>query len=434
MPVSPEAHLISSVLNCRDFKTAIGHGVTADMFHTHQEEWQWMEDYFRRYRKSPTRAAFRAKFSDFRIYKTEDTAYFADEVRKSHARHELVQYMSDVADLLSTGDVDAAVKRMGSAVVSVAARIGKDVDTDIFSDYNAIFREVEARYHRMQEHGSAGIPTGIPAIDNRTGGLNPGEFIVFGARLGQGKSWMLQKVAANAAAHGNVVVFDALEQSRAQVGIRIHSLLSTTVGMSVFKSTALMQGKDFDLKEYKKFLRKLKENMRGRLHVSDASRGRVSPLTVAAQIERHQPNIVFIDYIGLMSTSSPDWQGYSQLSSDLKVLATTYAIPVVAAAQLNRERGTTGREPADPDALARSDAIGQDADMVITQKQISRSVLMMKMAKNRNGPGGFKWYMQFQPDAGIIQEVSFSKAMDLMDADKDAEDAEMDREERGLRK
>lgn len=425
MPVSPEAHLISSVLNCADFKTAIGRGTKADMFHIYRDEWTWMEGYYRRYRKSPSRVAFRAKFDDFRIYKSsQDTPYFADEVRKSHAKHELLAHMGEVADLLAEGDIDTAVKRMGSSIISIASAMGTESDTDIFGDYTTILQDVESRVRRAAETGAAGIPSGIDAIDLRTGGFNPGDFIAFGARLGQGKSWILQKMAATAAGKGSVVVFDALEQSRAQVGMRIHALLSTSVGKKLFRSTALMQGKDFDLKEYKRFLKDLKKSMMGRLHVSDTSRGRVSTLSIAAQIERHQPDIVFIDYINLMDKPA-DWQGVSQLTGDLKTIAMSYQIPVIGAAQLNRSEGVTRKgEPPGPEAFAEGDSIGRDADMAITQLQLSPSVLVFKMAKNRNGPGGFKWYMHFDPDRGILNEVTYQKAMDLKDADKDNEDAE----------
>lgn len=426
MPVNPEAHLISSVIREGDYKTAVAHGVTEEMFHTYQEEWQWVEAYVQTYKRPPTLNAFRSAFPEFRIYKVKDTGYFADEVRRQHANNMLIEVMHKAAELLADGDIETAVKKMTNSAIGIAATLGTNSDTDIFTDFNDVLADVEGRVRRVKELGSAGIPYGIPTLDKYTGGSYPGDLIIVGGRLGQGKSWVLQKMATNAAVKGYAVAFNALEQSRAQVTLRVHTLLSSDLGKEVFKNTALMQGKDFSVKAYKEFLKTLKHKITGRLHVSDTSRGKVGPLHIAAQIERHRPDIVYIDYLTLLKKSGPDWQGVAELSGDMKNLATSYQIPIIAAAQLNRTYGLTRGEPADPEALAGSDAIGQDADGVVTIRQVSRSVLQMKMAKNRSGPGGFKWWVDFRPGDGIIRECSYQRAMELRDQDDDAQDAEED--------
>ena len=117
----------------------------------------------------------------------------------------------------------------------------------------------------------------------------------------------------------------------------------------------------------------------------------------------------------------PTHNSVAKLSGDLKELASRYAVPIVAAAQLNRANGLS-KEPAGPEALAQADAIGQDADAVITMRQTTKSVIRMKLAKYRHGVAGFQWFTQFQPSRGIFKEVSYSAAQTLMDADRDDED------------
>jgi len=398
------------------------------MFHSHDEEWQWLEDFQRKYKRTPGREAFKAKFPDFVIRKTSDTEHFCDEVRQSHVKHMLTEVLSDVAESISDGDIDTAVRTMTSRLVTVQASIGTLGDEDIFSSYQDILLDVRERKERADANGSAGVPSALDVINERLGGYNPGELIIWAARLGEGKSWVIQNEASMAAANGYAVVFDALEQTRAQVGMRIHALLSSTYGKQIFQNTSLMQGKGFDLAAYEAFLAKMKKHIKGRLHVSDASRGLVSPFTVAAQIETHKPDIVFIDYLTLMKRSEADWQGIAKLSGELKGLAATYQIPIVAAAQLNRSDGAGKGDPPDAEALAGSDAIGQDADVLVTQRQKSRSVIKMKMAKNRNGPGGFMWWVQFQPGKGLIKSISYDAAEALMEADADEDDKNSIRE------
>lgn len=426
MGINPEVLLISSILRNGDLTTALKSGLLTEMFHLCREEFAWMEDFQTRYRKTPDKLSFKSKFPEFRIQRIDDTAHQADEVRKAHVRHEMLETMSEVADMLADGDVEGAVRKSTTKLISIAAKTGNMNDEDIFTGYADILGDVQARVARVADGGYAGVPFGIPTLDERTGGAQPGDLWIFGARLGVGKSWMLQSIAANAVVTGFSVQFDALEQSRAQVGMRIHSLLSGKFGKQVFASNSLMQGKQFNLSDYAAFLRKLKDNIGGRMHVSDTSRGQVSPATVAAQIERNSPDAVFIDYLTLMQ-KGPDWQGVAKLSGDVKALATNYQIPIFAAAQLNREYGISRKgEPPEAEAIAQSDSIGQDADGVITMASPSRSVLKCRMAKYRNGPGGFTWHMQFQPEVGLIKEVSANAAQRLIDkdmADNDKEDA-----------
>jgi replicative DNA helicase len=415
-------------------KTAVAHGLSADMFHDFGDEWTFLEEYFRRFKKVPSKATFCGKFSEFKIAAADDTIFLTEEVKKKHVQTVLIESMGEVADLVASGDIDAAVRTMNASIVTASAGVGSAGDTDIFTDFSDVLAEVEHRHERAKTQGSAGIPYGFKTLDEVTGGKNPGELIIVAARLGQGKSWFMQYFAAMSAAWGHSVVFNALEQTRAQVTTRIHALMSGCVYEKVynqknptgsFNSNHLMRGKDFSLVDYRRFLRELKSRVPGKLHVSDVSRGRVSPITCASQIERHQPDEMYVDYLTLMQKTGPDWQGVAQLSGDMKTLAANYQIPVIAAAQLNREHGLS-REPAGPEALAQSDAIGQDADLVLTFRQWSKHVIAGRIAKNRNGEGDARFYIEFRPGDGIMREVSRNAADDIIDQDKDEAAAEED--------
>ena len=68
--------------------------------------------------------------------------------------------------------------------------------------------------------------------------------------------------------------------------------------------------------------------------------------------------------------------------------------------------------------LAGSDGIGQDADLVMTLKQMSKSVIKMKLAKYRHGMDGQEWYTEFSPNSGVFVEISGDEAQDLIDEDR----------------
>lgn len=395
------------------------------MFHSYRDEWEWIEKYHLQYRKAPSRTAFCDAFRDFKVKTVNDTAHYAKQVKKSHAQHELTHMVREVADRISTGDVDNAIAMVQQSVIDISTSLGAVYDGDIFTSNTDINAELLLRRERHQAGGAAGIATGFPTLDERTGGPQPGELWIIGARLGEGKSYMMQRMAVEAVVTGKRVQFDALEQTRAQVSMRIYSMLSGRMSdqSQVFSATDLMRGRNYDPRHFYKFMNRVKR-LDGKLFVADAARGRVSATTITSQIERNKPDIVFVDYITLMAKATNDWQGVAQLSTDLLQLGNMYSIPIVAASQLNRTSGVVSAkgEPPGAEALSQSDAIGQDATAVITMKKISDSVVMMRLAKNRNGPAGFSWYCHFDPQSGIFNEVTHSRAMELKDLDDDRRD------------
>lgn len=422
MPSNPESLLISSIVLNQDLNTAFSGGVSSSMFHAYSEEFAWLENYYKKYKKTPSKIAFKNRFPEFNIKKVSDTGHFSELVRKSHARYCLTTTMREVADKLGEGDIDTAIQKMHSSIITIASGMGEGSDADIINSFDDILKDVSRRVKRVEEKGAAGIPTGFPTYDERTGGQMPGHLTIVGARLGEMKSWTLQSWATASVMAGYTVQFDALEMSKVEVAMRVHTLLSSDTGKNLFKNLDLAQGRNFSLGDYKKFVKGLKERIKGSLHVCDATRGKVSPLTVASQIERNNPDVVYIDYITLMEKGGTDWQNVAQLSGELKVLATEYQVPIVCAAQLNRTSGI-GKGPAGPEAIAQADAIGQDADEVVTQKLQSPSVLVQYMAKNRHGKSGFKWYVDARPSLGRFKECTHSEALKIQDTDADEADA-----------
>jgi replicative DNA helicase len=234
----------------------------------------------------------------------------------------------------------------------------------------------------------------------------------------------MMRMATAALMTGSVVQYHALEQTRSEVAMRMHSFISGTIGKELYRNLDLGQGRNFDLKAYREFLKSMKSHINGAMHVADTSRGRVSPLTIAAGIEKNNPDIVFVDYLTLMEkTGTGDWQSVAQLSGEMKTLAQHYGIPIIVASQLNRAAGLGKKdEPAGPEAISQSDAIGQDADAIVTMKQTSASVIRMMLAKYRHGSAGYRWWNEFRPGEGVFRECSYEKALALKDTDDDLED------------
>jgi len=116
---------------------------------------------------------------------------------------------------------------------------------------------------------------------------------------------------------------------------------------------------------------------------------------------RHGLDIVFIDYLQLMSTIRRRNEGRTQeiteISRSLKALARELAVPIIALSQLSRAVESRGRDkrPILSD-LRESGAIEQDADVVIflyrdelyNPNTNDKNIAEIIIQKQRNGPTG----------------------------------------------
>ena len=413
-----EALLISAVLRQEDHRTPLMEGVEPDWFITHHDEWSWIHNYIGRHHKTPSKSLFKATYPNFTVLKSDDVDYCVGEVKLSFLRRSLVTLIDDSVERIRNGEsITDIINTSQRQLLELQMRSeGSKNECDVLDDWQHTYNEVARRYERVQERGMAGVPTGFTTLDNLTGGPQAGDYWIVAARLGQGKTWTLIRMASSALYKGMTVQYDALEQSRAQIAMRTHSFLSSKHAQSSFRSMDLMHGQNFDLKEYKEFLANLKEDIKGKLIVNDTSRGRLNPSMIAAQIERNKPDVVFIDYLTLMNTGGDDYKAIANLSAEMKGIAMHYQVPIVAAAQLNRM--AIGNDIAGAEHLAGADAIGQDADCVITMKQMSSHVIKMKLAKFRHGSDGQTWYNEFRPNSGRFDEISGQDAEEIMDLDK----------------
>lgn len=424
MSSNPEQMLISAVLNVGDHVTPSAKGITKKFFHSHPDEWAWIERYIAKHRRAPSESAFKSKFPLFKIKKGDDVEFFCDEVRTTHATAELGTSIEEILSDMEDGQIEDAIQKMHSGALKIeSAMVGESSDSDIIENYQDTYDEVMRRVSRQSDFGQAGIPTGFPTLDERTGGPQPGQVWIMAARLGQGKTWSLARMACAAAFSGYNIQYDALEGTRSEIAMRIHTFASSEYGKEVFKNIDLSMGQNFSPRAYKEFLQALRNDVKGKMHIADTTKGPISPLSIAAQFERNKVDAVFLDYITLMDGSSggeDDWKSIGKLSKSLKQIAQQYQAPIIAAAQLNREAANM-RDLAGPDKLAESDSIGRDADAVITARQLSKRVIAMKLAKYRHGKDGYIWYTRFLPNTGHFEEITFDEAQDVIADDKDAE-------------
>lgn len=420
MSINPEQLLISSLLRNEDIADALKQGIKAKMFHAYPDEWKWIEDFYLKYSKTPSKAAFKTVFPLFQIKASDDTVHFANTVRENHTAYDVLLAVQEAAELAKSDNGADALRVMFNHSMRISNDLGLMVDSDVFTDNEDILNEFAIRRERYQRLGSSGIPTGYPTFDTRTGGFAPAELWILAARLGVGKSFSLQNMAVHAAKCGYKTLYFALEQPRANVLARVAPLLanSSKNNTRFFTTRNLIQGHGYNPDDFHEFMRELKENIKGNFHVIDTRNGRIGTVDIAAAIERNKPDIVYVDHLTLVDRRSNDHVGVAEVADELTLFANRYDIPVVSAAQLNRQGAAKG---ADMDTIGGSDVIGQNASGAIFATKASKRVIKYEVKKARNSEGGFGWWVKFEPERGAFHEIDYDTAQQLIEDDEDAE-------------
>lgn len=420
LPISPEALLLSALVRTQDHQVLAKDGIGPEFFHKFADEAEWTFRYILANRRAPARLDLKQEFPDFVIYKGADNVqHYIEEVRKAHKKFMVIDAANQAVDLVDQDDPDAALALMQRTLTEVSAQSsGVSSSMDVMEDWQGVYDDVKHRVVTAKVNGLAGVPTGFQTLDDVTGGLQPGWLTIIAARLGNGKTWTGVKIGFTAAMAGKRVIYFSLEQPKNQIAMRVHAFGSKKYAASPFNPMDLARGKGFSILEYKNFLIEMaKHHGSGQFRINDTSRGRLTVAGIANVIESERPDIVIIDYLTLLAGGGDDWRGAASLVADVQSLGHTYGIPVVALAQINRT-GASGKEPPGTESLYQSDAIGHDADLVVTQMQKSDSVMQHKIAKFRHGPAGGKWYSQFQPSLGVFEEVSGDAAQALIEDDQ----------------
>ncbi|MCK6392072.1 DnaB-like helicase C-terminal domain-containing protein [Zoogloea sp.] len=239
---------------------------------------------------------------------------------------------------------------------------------------------------------SAGCPTGFRRFDEMTGGLEPGQLVIVGARPAMGKTIFACNVATHAAAAGTPVLFVTLGMTRREIAARI---LAARSGVSVqaMRSDACRQD------DYDRMSSAVGCTMAWPFFIDDTPA--VSVAYVRAKARRihrnHGLGLVVIDYLGLMrGTGDNRTQEVGSISRGLKALAKELKVPVIALAQLNRgNEARADKKPTLAD-LRDSGEIEQDADIVAMLHRESEyrdspeleGLAHLLIRKNRNGPTG----------------------------------------------
>ncbi len=305
--------------------------------------------------------------------------YYAQFIYDKYLRRELIATGFEIVNNASKEDIDSdAAEQIENAEKRLFDLANQGETSTGFVDFATALtdsvKRIEAAYQK--EGKISGLPTGLDALDAKTGGLNDSDLIIIAGRPAMGKTALATNIAYNVAdfmAHDKSVnpknrgvAFFSLEMSADQLASRILSTVTQTNGHK-------MRTGELDNAEFTRIAAAVRELEEIPLYIDDTPGLNINSIrTRARRLKRNKGlGLIIIDYIQLINgTGSKKSEGnrvqeLSEISRGLKILAKELQVPVIALSQLNR--GVESRDDKRPlmSDLRESGSIEQDADIVM---------------------------------------------------------------------
>ena len=322
--------------------------------------------------------------------------YYAKIVLDQSTRRNLIQIAAQVkADSFDETKDSRTILEEAEQKIFKLADVNQS--TQVYAMQDVVQKAIEIIDNNYKRKGSdySGVSSGFKDLDNMTDGFQKSEMIIIGARPSMGKTALALSMMEHIAIDKRIPCgFFSLEMAADQITQRILSQVAQIPGtklrngmlkMSDFKELQNAAGKCYDAP----------------LYIVDTPNMKLLDLRAMARrmCVNHKVKIIFIDYIGLITSendSAPVYEQQSAVSKSLKSLARELEIPIVVLCQVSRT--AEGDEP-NLAQLRGSGSIEQDADVVMfihgiktkqTEGEEYNPVQDRKIivAKQRNGPIG----------------------------------------------
>ena len=303
----------------------------------------------------------------------KQTMDYAKIIHEMYIRRELIT----ISDNVSEESRDDDLKKTGENIIEDAEKSLFDLAergnfSQSFLKFNqALDQTIEmATLARQNDQGIVGVPTGLTDLDEKLGGLHKSDLVIIAGRPSMGKTALATNIAYHAAKkiHENnersSIAFFSLEMSSEQLSTRILS------EQSRIKSNDIRRGKATE-EELNRYIETSRDIYELPLYIDETPAITISTLSNRARrIKRlFGLNLIIVDYIQLMRTSSTRYDGrvqeISEITQGLKALAKELSVPVLALSQLSRAVEQRDDKIPQLSDLRESGSIEQDADVVM---------------------------------------------------------------------
>lgn len=321
-----------------------------------------------------------------------NVSYYVGIVLDAAVRRDLIRMSSELR-ASSFDETRSSRTLLEDAEKSIFTLSDHNESTQIYEMKDVVSSTIELIDRRYKNNSElTGVPSGIARLDTMTSGFQKSEFIVIGARPSIGKTAFALSMMQTIAVEKHIPCgFFSLEMSYQSIGQRLLAQVSR------LPSYKLRSGQ-LSMADFQKLQDAAGMCYNAPLYIVDTPNMQLIDLrAMARRMKVNQGvQVIFIDYIGLITTENPAapvYESVSEISKSLKSLARELDIPIVALSQVARD--AEGQEP-NLAQLRGSGSIEQDADVVLFLHR-DRKIMEDKepvqdakciVAKQRNGATG----------------------------------------------
>ncbi|EMU54464.1 replicative DNA helicase [Clostridium butyricum] len=284
---------------------------------------------------------------------------YARIVKEKSDRRALVKTGSKLMeDAFEKEDVKEAIEDAEKCIFNVSASKNITGPERIDTILEKAFVKLEKRC--KNGGGLVGISTGFKGIDDITGGLKPGEFVIVAARPSMGKTAFALNIAQSASRISSVIIF-SLE-------METESLLNRMISSSCMIKMNDIQSGTLTDDQFVRIMKRTSELGKRNLYIDDKST-MLSDIKALCRKQKLQKglDVIVIDYLQLIRTTmkaNQREQEVSYISKELKSLAKELNITVIALSQLSRAPEARNDHRPMLSDLRESGSIEQDADII----------------------------------------------------------------------
>lgn len=403
MGMREEAEVISALCKNKDIHVLFENNIES-LLQSCGDIWTFTKDYYNETRQVPDIDLIATRFRDFDPVETKSpTIYHVNRLKEVFLDESLRGSVKKAAQLLQGNESAKALQSLTTDISSLSkltARV-RDIDVTDIEDAVSYFEKTREE----AKNGDIGVKTGIASFDICLPmGISKGQLGVLLAYPAIGKSWLALYLAAQAWKHGKVPMILSLEMTEQEVRNRIFTIM----GDGKFSHRYLSAGRVSD----EEFTQWAHQNLEGKQPfkiVSNDGGSEVNPNVIRAKIDQYKPDVVIIDYLQLMTDNAASSQNETvkikNLSRELKLLAISEQIPIIAIASATPDDSSDLESVPQLGQVAWSRQIAYDADWVLAMGRKQNSdALECAFRKNRHGFLG-DFIMQVDFDKGIFREI-----------------------------
>lgn len=403
MGMREEAEVISALCKNKDIHILFENNIDSILKHC-GDIWDFTKDYYNETRQVPDVNLIATRFRDFDpVETTSPTIYHVNRLKEVFLDESLRGSVKAAAQLLSSNEAPKALKSLTKDISSLARLTAKvrDIDVTDIEDAAAYFEKTR----QESKNGDVGVRTGITAFDICLPmGISKGQLGILMAYPAIGKSWLALYIAVQAWKNGKIPMILSLEMTEQEVRNRILTIIGDGKWSHRYMSAGRVSDEDF--RAWADEVLKGKPPFK---IISNDGGSEVNPNVIRAKIDQYKPDVVLIDYLQLMTDNSGTSQNETvkikNLSRELKLLAISEQVPIIAIASATPDDASDLESVPQLGQVAWSRQIAYDADWVLAMGRKQNSdALECAFRKNRHGfLGDFIMFANF--DRGEFKEI-----------------------------